>query len=87
MHRYWLPCVVWVGSSVTSFDSSLDDVIAIPCNLPELQKESDVLWIYEKLLVGLSDEEAALRFREVMERCLNTLGTRINDMIHMWAHA
>ena len=25
--------------------------LAIPCNLPELQEEKDVMWIYEKLLV------------------------------------
>ena len=25
--------------------------LAIPCNLPELQEERDVMWIYEKLMV------------------------------------
>jgi Phosphatidylinositol 3- and 4-kinase/Phosphoinositide 3-kinase family, accessory domain (PIK domain) len=61
--------------------------LAIPCNLPELQEEEDVSWIYEKLLVGKTDEEAAIHFREELERSLNTRGTRINDAVHMIAHA
>lgn len=61
--------------------------LAIPCNLPELQKEQDVMWIYEKLLVGASDEEASAHFREQLEISLNTRGTRLNDAAHMLAHA
>ena len=61
--------------------------LAIPCNLPELQKEQDVMWIYEKLLVGASDEEASAHFRAQLEVSLNTRGTRINDAAHMLAHA
>ncbi len=61
--------------------------LAIPCNLPELQAEKDVLWIYDKLLVGADDETAAEHFKKVMEISLNTRGTRINDAAHMLAHA
>lgn len=61
--------------------------LAIPCNLPELQSEEDVIWIYEKLLVGKSNEEAAVHFRSELELSLNTRGTRINDAVHMIAHA
>ena len=60
--------------------------LAIPCNLPELQKEADVLWIYEKLLVGASDEEAANHFKAELKTALNTTGTRLNDAAHMIAH-
>lgn len=60
--------------------------LAIPCNLPELKEEKDVMWMYEKLLVGASDEEAADHFREQLETSLNTRGTRINDAAHMIAH-
>ncbi len=61
--------------------------LAIPCNLPELQAEKDVLWIYDKLLVGASDDTAAEHFRKQLEISLNTRGTRLNDAAHMLAHA
>lgn len=61
--------------------------LAIPCNLPELQEEKDVLWIYEKLLVGADDETAAEHFRKQLDISLKTRGTRINDAAHMLAHA
>ena len=61
--------------------------LAIPCNLPELQTEKDVMWIYDKLLVGADDETAAKHFRKTLIMSLNTRGTRINDAAHMIAHA
>ena len=61
--------------------------LAIPCNLPELQEEKDVLWIYDKLLIGASDDEAAAHFRRQVDISLNTRGTRLNDAVHMLAHA
>jgi hypothetical protein len=61
--------------------------LAIPCNLPELQREEDVVWIYEKLLVGKSDEDASIHFKSELEICLNTRATRLNDAVHMIAHA
>ena len=54
--------------------------LSIPCNLPELQEEKDVCWIYEKLQVGKSDEEGANYFREQLELSLNTTATRMNDV-------
>lgn len=61
--------------------------LAIPCNLPELQEEKDVLWLYDKLLIGATDEEAAAHFKEQLNISLNTKGTRINDAAHMLKHA
>jgi hypothetical protein len=61
--------------------------LAIPCNLPELQEEKDVSWIYDKLLVGEDEETAAEHFKKQLEISLNTRGTRINDAAHMLAHA
>lgn len=61
--------------------------LAIPCNLPELQVEQDVMWVYEKLLVESSDEEASEHFKKQLEISLNTRGTRLNDAAHMLAHA
>ena len=61
--------------------------LAIPCELPELAEEKDVQWMYDKLLVGSTDEDASQHFREALNVSLNTRGTRINDMAHMIAHA
>lgn len=61
--------------------------LAIPCSLPELQEEKDVCWIYEKLLVGATEQEAADHFKKQLEISLNTRGTRLNDAAHMLAHA
>ena len=61
--------------------------LAIPCELPELREEKDVQWMYDKLLVGKTDEEASLHFRETLVKSLNTRGTRVNDAAHMIAHA
>ena len=54
--------------------------LSIPCNLPELQEEKDVQWIYEKLQVGKNDEEGAAYFRDQLELSLNTAATRMNDV-------
>ena len=61
--------------------------LAIPCNLPELQSEEDVVWIYEKLLVTKSDEEASEHFRRELDNALASRATRYNDAAHMLAHA
>ena len=61
--------------------------LAIPCNLPELKEEKDIQWLYDKLLVGKSKEEACLHFRRELEISVNTRGTRINDAFHMLKHA
>ena len=61
--------------------------LAIPCELPELQNEKDVMWIYEKLMVHISDEEASVHFREELQVALDTRFTRLNDATHMLAHA
>mmetsp|Transcript_34230 Transcript_34230/g.75420 ORF Transcript_34230/g.75420 Transcript_34230/m.75420 type:complete len:1239 (+) Transcript_34230:443-4159(+) len=61
--------------------------LAIPCNLPELQAEKDVMWIYDKLLVAEDDETAAEHFRGTLDIALSTRSTRLNDAAHMLAHA
>ena len=61
--------------------------LALPCNLPELQTEKDVMWIYDKMMIGSTDEEASAHFKKQLEVSLNTRGTRINDAAHMLAHA
>lgn len=61
--------------------------LAIPCGLPELRDERDVVWIYEHLLVGASDEEATESFKKELQSALDTWGTRANDAVHMIAHS
>jgi CRP-like cAMP-binding protein len=61
--------------------------LAIPCELPELQDEKDVQWLYDKLLVGKTDDEASEHFKKELDLAIKTVGTRINDAAHMIAHA
>lgn len=61
--------------------------LAIPCELPELQNEKDVMWIYEKLMVDATEEEASEHFKRELRVALDTRMTRINDASHMLAHA
>ena len=61
--------------------------LAIPCCLPELREERDMLWLHEKLLVGSSDEEAAERFKTELKASLRAVSTRVNDAFHMLKHA
>jgi phosphatidylinositol-4,5-bisphosphate 3-kinase len=61
--------------------------LAIPCNLPELQSEKDVVWIYEKLMVHVSEEEASQHFRDTLDDALGTTFTRLNEATHLLAHA
>ena len=61
--------------------------LAIPCELPELQDEKDVQWLYDKLLVGKTDDEASAHFKKELDLAIKTVGTRINDAAHMIAHA
>ena len=66
-------------------------ITVLPSNpmreLPELQTERDVMWIYEKLMVHASDEEASIHFRQELQVALDTRFTRLNDATHMLAHA
>ena len=61
--------------------------LAIPCNLPELQTEKDLMWLYDKLLIGKTDEEASEDFRKQIDISLRCRTTRFNDAAHMIAHA
>ena len=53
----------------------------------ELQTEKDVVWLYEKLLVDKTEEEASQDFRKTLDIALATRFTRLNDTFHMLAHA
>lgn len=61
--------------------------LAIPCKLPELQEESDILWMFDKLCVGYTYEEANIHFRKTLDEALACSATRLNDAVHMLAHA
>lgn len=61
--------------------------LAIPCGIPELTSERDVKWVYEHLVPTLSDEEAEQHMRQEIMRALDSKTTRLNDAIHMIAHA
>jgi len=55
--------------------------------LPELQERKDLDWLREKLLLGVTDEEASDHLRKQIKASLNTKATLINDAVHLLAHA
>lgn len=61
--------------------------LAVPCGLPELQEESDASWLFDRLMIGASNEEASKVFTGLIEVSLSTRTTRFNDAFHMLKHA
>jgi len=57
------------------------------CGIPELQTESDIEYLKQKLAVSdFNDDEAAENFKKTIAICLNTKATTMNDAIHLLAH-
>lgn len=61
--------------------------LMMSCGIPELQTESDLHWLRDKLMMDATDEQAAASFREAITESLNTRATYINHAVHSFAHA
>jgi hypothetical protein len=53
--------------------------------LPELQRREDIVYLEDKFMMHLSDEEAGAHFRKLIAKALNTTTTRVNNAIHIIA--
>ena len=60
--------------------------LMISTGIPELQKEEDIDWLRDRLMLGSSDEEAARHFEKQIHVSLKTKRTQINNFIHIMAH-
>ena len=53
------------------------------CGIPELETEEDIEWLKEKLMLDLTDDEAAAAFRAENLNSMKTTATRLNDAAHI----
>jgi phosphatidylinositol-4,5-bisphosphate 3-kinase len=60
--------------------------LMLSSDLPELQKEEDLDWLREKLMLNATDEEAADHFRKQIKVSLHTKATQFNDAVHVLKH-
>jgi hypothetical protein len=60
--------------------------LMIACGLPELQSDAEVGWMRDALMFGKSEAEAGDAFRRIIDQCLRTRFTQVNDMFHMLKH-
>jgi len=61
--------------------------LMLSCGIPELQTESDMEYLKKALVTNLSDDAAGIHFKDLLNTCLNTRATQINDAVHLLKHA
>ena len=57
--------------------------LMLSCGIPELETEQDIYWLKEKLMLDLTEEQAAEAFKEEILNSLKTKATRLNDAAHL----
>eukprot|EP00514_Thraustochytrium_sp_LLF1b_P003892 CAMPEP_0184507148 /NCGR_PEP_ID=MMETSP0198_2-20121128/91_1 /TAXON_ID=1112570 /ORGANISM="Thraustochytrium sp., Strain LLF1b" /LENGTH=1359 /DNA_ID=CAMNT_0026896883 /DNA_START=243 /DNA_END=4322 /DNA_ORIENTATION=- len=57
--------------------------LMLSCGLPELRTESDLDWLRDKLMLNATDDEAAEKFRQLIDESLHSIATQINDFSHL----
>lgn len=58
----------------------------VPAGMPELQTNEPIGYLKEKLLLGLSEEEARDQFEKEILNSLYTKTRTFDNVIHMWKH-
>ncbi|CAE7583189.1 pikB [Symbiodinium microadriaticum] len=61
--------------------------LMLSCGIPELQREDDIAYLRDNLMISETDEVAGHRLKELISQCLNTRTTQLNDAVHLLAHA
>ena len=61
--------------------------LMVACGIPELSTIEEVNWMRRVLRFGATEEEAAAAWDTLVNDCLNTKTTQINDVFHMLKHA
>lgn len=55
--------------------------LMISCGIPELEHEDDILYLENKLMLGLNDVSATEKFKQEITMSMNTKTTRYNDAV------
>jgi len=63
--------------------------LMVSCGIPELSSEEEINWMRDALRFDLKNDDvsAAKAFASIIQSCLNTKATQVNDMFHMLKHA
>jgi len=61
-------------------------LLMIPAGMPELTARSDVAFMDDKLMLGLTPEDAATHFGKEIKKALNTITRRIDNLAHTVKH-
>jgi hypothetical protein len=54
--------------------------------IPQLSSKSDVEYMRRAFMLDLTDEKASEAFQKLITKCLSSLATRANFLIHILAH-
>jgi phosphatidylinositol kinase/protein kinase (PI-3 family) len=57
--------------------------LSLIAGLPELCETRQLLWLEEKLMLNISDTEAAEVLRKLIKTALHTRATQLNDAVHL----
>ena len=60
--------------------------LMISCGIPELEREEDIIYLRDKLMLDKTNEEAAQIFAEEIVKSAATKTTRLNDAAHIFKH-
>lgn len=72
---------------VIAFGVGLGDLPQmLSTGIPELRSAKDIAYLQRVLVMDKTDDEAAEIFTKLIHESLNSLATRLNNMIHIMAH-
>ena len=60
--------------------------LMISCGIPELEREEDIIYLRDKLMLEKTNEEAAQAFAIEIVKSAATKTTRLNDAAHIFKH-
>jgi len=60
--------------------------LMLSCGIPELTKETDIDYLKDRLMLGLSEKDVEIEFKKVITKSMHTKTTRVNDAIHVYVH-
>jgi phosphatidylinositol kinase/protein kinase (PI-3 family) len=58
--------------------------LMLQCGIPELETDSDLLYLRDNLLIGNSNEEASNFMINKIHEALHVKATQFNDAMHMY---
>jgi len=62
-------------------------LLMLPSGMPELRSRDDIGFVSEMLALGRTDEEASLMFRQEASKGLKDFMKRVDNQMHILAHA